>query len=63
MVHGVADAVVPHHQGWQSYTFLKGLGYPIAWRDYPMQHSVCPAEIADISAWLQERFSDQQASE
>jgi phospholipase/carboxylesterase len=58
MAHGVADPVIPHHQGWQSCIFLKGLGYTVTWRDYPMQHSVCLAEIADISAWLQERFRD-----
>ena len=58
MAHGVGDPVIPHHQGWQSYTFLKGLGYSVTWRDYPMQHSVCLAEIADISAWIQDRFRD-----
>ena len=28
------------------------LGYPVDWREYPMPHSVCPQEIADIAAFL-----------
>jgi phospholipase/carboxylesterase len=35
-----------------SMTFLTGLGYSIEWRQYPMQHSVCPEEIKDIGTWL-----------
>jgi phospholipase/carboxylesterase len=31
---------------------LLALGYPLQWRDYPMAHSVCPEEIADIAAFL-----------
>jgi phospholipase/carboxylesterase len=31
---------------------LKALGYNVQWHDYPMPHSVCPQEIADINAWL-----------
>ena len=27
------------------------------WRTYPMEHSVHPAEISDIGAWLAERLS------
>jgi phospholipase/carboxylesterase len=26
----------------------------VQWRAYPMPHSVCPEEIADISAFLRE---------
>jgi phospholipase/carboxylesterase len=32
---------------------LKTQGYAVEWRDYPMPHSVCPAEIADIREFLQ----------
>ena len=31
---------------------FKALGYPVEWREYPMPHSVCPEEIADIAAFL-----------
>jgi phospholipase/carboxylesterase len=28
------------------------LGYPVQWHAYPMEHSVCPQEIADLQRWL-----------
>jgi phospholipase/carboxylesterase len=52
MAHGTFDPVVPHAMGAGSMTYLAGLGYPTEWHEYPMQHSVCAEEIADISAWL-----------
>jgi phospholipase/carboxylesterase len=52
MAHGVFDPVVPLVMGAGSMTFLIGLGYAVDWRQYPMQHSVCPQEIDDIGAWL-----------
>ena len=33
---------------------LTGLGYEIAFKTYPMQHQVTPAEIDDIGAWLRD---------
>jgi phospholipase/carboxylesterase len=52
MAHGVFDPVVPLAMGAGSMTFLAGLGYPVEWHQYPMQHSVCAQEIGDIAAWL-----------
>ncbi len=52
MAHGLFDAVVPLVMGAGSMTLLIGLGYAVDWRQYPMQHSVCPQEIQDIGAWL-----------
>ena len=36
----------------QSRDALQALGYPVEWREYPMPHSVCPQEIADIAEFL-----------
>jgi len=52
MAHGVFDPVIPIVMGAGSMTLLTGLGYTVEWRQYPMQHSVCPQEIEDIGAWL-----------
>jgi phospholipase/carboxylesterase len=52
MAHGLFDPVVPLMMGAGSMTFLAGLGYPVAWHQYPMQHSVCQQEIQDMGAWL-----------
>jgi phospholipase/carboxylesterase len=52
MAHGQSDPVVPMSLGLKSRDFLQAQGYAVEWRDYPMPHSVCPAEIADIRAFL-----------
>lgn len=52
MAHGIYDPVVPLVMGAGSMTLLTGLGYTVEWRQYSMQHSVCPQEIQDIGAWL-----------
>jgi phospholipase/carboxylesterase len=58
MAHGTADTIIPLSQGLQSYRLLNELGYSVVWRDYPMPHAVCPAEIADIGAWIKARLLD-----
>jgi phospholipase/carboxylesterase len=52
MAHGRYDDIIPLARAEQSRRLLEGLGYPIEWRAYAMPHSVCPEEIADISAFL-----------
>jgi phospholipase/carboxylesterase len=52
MAHGRTDQVVPMSLGLKSRDFLKTQGYSVEWRDYPMPHSVCPAELADIRTFL-----------
>ena len=52
MAHGTSDDVIPLARARQAHDVLVKLGYPVDWHDYPMPHSVCAEEIADISAWL-----------
>ena len=52
MAHGTQDPVVPYEGGQLSRQALEARGYEVEWREYPMQHSVCAEEIADISSWL-----------
>ncbi|MBT8098832.1 MAG: dienelactone hydrolase family protein [Gammaproteobacteria bacterium] len=52
MAHGTMDPMVPHAAGVQSRDALVQLGYSVDWHEYPMAHSVCPQEIADIRQWL-----------
>ncbi len=51
--HGVHDPVVPELLGKKAHTQLTELGYKVSYQNYPMEHSVCPQQIGDISAWLQ----------
>lgn len=52
MAHGSQDPVVPYAMGRNSRDLLQQAGYVVEWHDYPMQHSVCPEEVADIGRWL-----------
>ena len=52
MAHGTHDPVVPLSWALRSRDRLTALGYAVDWRDYPMPHSVCAEEIADIARWL-----------
>ena len=53
MAHGTRDGVVPIARAEASRDALAALGYGVDWHPYPMEHSVCPQEIADLGAWLQ----------
>ena len=50
--HGLHDNVVVLERGLASRDALRGLGYEVEWHEYPMAHSVCMEEIADLNAWL-----------
>lgn len=52
MAHGIHDTVIPHRFGERSAMLLRESGCPVEWHSYPMAHSVCPAEVLDISSWL-----------
>jgi phospholipase/carboxylesterase len=52
MAHGQYDDIIPIDRARRSREMLEGLGYPVTWKEYPMPHSVCAPEIADISAFL-----------
>jgi phospholipase/carboxylesterase len=56
MAHGRNDPVVPYALGVASREALLALGCAVSWHEYPMQHSVCPAELRDIEAWLGKRM-------
>ena len=52
MAHGIADPMLPMALGAKSRDFLRAHGYSVDWREYPMAHAVCPAEITDIRQFL-----------
>jgi phospholipase/carboxylesterase len=52
MAHGTADPIVPVTLGEGSRDRLRVQGYPVDWHTYPMPHSVCAEEVADIREWL-----------
>ena len=52
MAHGTRDPVVALPRGTASRDALKAIGYAVEWHDYPMEHSVCPEEVADLEVFL-----------
>jgi phospholipase/carboxylesterase len=52
MGHGQHDNVVDIQRGKTSREVLRALGYEVQWHEYPMAHSVCMEEVADLNRWL-----------
>ncbi len=52
MAHGRFDTVIPLAAAEISRRQLDALGYAVELREYPMAHSVCPQELADIRQFL-----------
>ena len=52
MAHGTQDPVIPVQLADASRRALEQRGYHVEWQVWPMPHSVCAEEIADISSWL-----------
>lgn len=52
--HGTQDDVVPLDTGAAARDALTKLGADVAWHEYPMPHSVHPAEIGAIADWLRQ---------
>ena len=53
LAHGTRDPVVGLDRGSAARDALKALGYAIEWHDYPMEHSVCAEEVAELQRFLQ----------
>lgn len=52
MAHGSRDGVVAFTRASASRDALQAVGYAVEWHEYPMEHSVCPQEIADLEMFL-----------
>lgn len=57
--HGSQDPMVPMWLGKAAYDQVKALTpeRPTEWFDYPMQHAVCPEELAEIARFLHARLA------
>ena len=52
LAHGSSDPVVPIARAVASRDALVALGHRVEWHTYPMGHSVCAKEVADVNHWL-----------
>ncbi len=56
MAHGQHDPVILFSHAERSHQQLEKLGYEVEWHSYNMEHNVNPAEIVDMSHWLNARL-------
>ncbi|PRQ08656.1 alpha/beta hydrolase [Enhygromyxa salina] len=56
--HGTQDPMVPMWLGKAAHDQVEALNpaRPMEWFDYPMQHAVCPEELAEIARFLHARL-------
>jgi lysophospholipase-1 len=54
MCHGSYDPLVVPQLGQMTHQLLKGLGYQITMKMYPMPHSACPEELDDVEGFLRQ---------
>lgn len=52
MAHGSGDPMIVLPRALASRDALQALGYSVEWHEYPMPHSVCAEEVADLNRWL-----------
>ena len=59
MAHGTEDPVIPLALAESSRASHEARGLAPEWHAYPMPHSVCGEEVAEIGRWLRERFANR----
>lgn len=50
--HGLYDQIVPEELGQRASQTLLEMGYKAQYLTYPMEHAVCPEQIAAIGDWF-----------
>ncbi len=55
--HGSQDPIVDPSLAIKAKDLFTQKGFDLVYKTYPMPHSVCPEQVIDISAWLNERLS------
>ena len=61
LAHGRFDPMVVLARGTATRDALLALGQPVQWHEYPMEHSVCAEEIADLNRWLRQVLAPASA--
>jgi phospholipase/carboxylesterase len=52
--HGTEDRVVPVSLAREARDYLAGTEAALTYREYAINHQICPEEIADLAAWSSE---------
>jgi phospholipase/carboxylesterase len=54
LAHGMQDPVVIPRRGEETRDALRAQGYAVQWHAYAMEHSLIPAELEDMAAFLRQ---------
>ena len=57
LAHGTHDTIVPMQLAADTNSYLQKLSCPSELKTYPMEHSLCPDQIDDISNWINQVFN------
>ncbi|RMH51339.1 MAG: carboxylesterase [Zetaproteobacteria bacterium] len=57
--HGIHDTIVPFALGDRARRLLQDAGYRVSWHSWPIDHGVCPEEIAGIGRWIRRRLQQE----
>lgn len=60
MAHGQFDEIIPISSAQRSVRALEAAGYQPEWHEFAMGHTVAPAEIPVLAAWLQRALSPKK---
>jgi phospholipase/carboxylesterase len=52
LAHGTRDPMVDIARGRAGRDAVAGLGNPVEWHEYPMEHSVCLEEIREVERFV-----------
>jgi phospholipase/carboxylesterase len=55
--HGTMDSVLPVALGRQARDFWQRVGADLTYREYPIAHSIGPAELLEVGEWLSGRLA------
>jgi phospholipase/carboxylesterase len=50
--HGTRDPMIPIERGRETRTHLQQLGVALSYREYEMQHEICPDSLRHLIQWL-----------
>lgn len=56
LVHGRDDAMIPLAQAHETRSFLETEGYPVAYHEYDMPHTITDEVLSDLRPWLHEKL-------
>ena len=59
LAHGTEDPVVPVELGRNTFAFLQKQNVPVAYREYPIEHTITEESLQDVARWLHRQLEEK----